>query len=322
MHKLNFIILIFSLVIILLVIFFSFRISNNNEGLIIIDKQGSFTIGGSVDVDEEGKTIHGDHAYVFYQQPLHSKKYPLVFLHGIFQYTKTWETTPDGREGFQNIFLRKGYTTYNMTLPRRAQAGRGLSSFDYVPLYDEQSWFTKWRIGVYPDYFDGVQFPKDSASLDNFFRQITPNIGPIDFNINTDAIALLFEKLDGAIMVAHSHGGTHTWLTVPKTDKIKGIVAWETGGLFPFPDDREKPVIEGNYEGEYMLVNPEDFKKYTEIPTLLIYGDNIPSDKSDIPELDIWRIRLSLAKQWAKEVNQRGGDVTVIHLPEIGRAHV
>lgn len=32
--------------------------------------------------------------------------YPLVFQYVIHQTSKTWESPPDGREGFQNIFLR------------------------------------------------------------------------------------------------------------------------------------------------------------------------------------------------------------------------
>lgn len=33
------------------------------------------------------------------------------------------ETTPDGREGFQNIFLRRGFSTYLVDQPRRAAPG-------------------------------------------------------------------------------------------------------------------------------------------------------------------------------------------------------
>jgi hypothetical protein len=58
----------------------------------------------------DGQTIHGDHAYVQYQIPVGARKYPIVMWHGGGQFTKTWETTPDGRDGFQNIFLRSGYT--------------------------------------------------------------------------------------------------------------------------------------------------------------------------------------------------------------------
>lgn len=74
-----------------------------DERVLMVDEQGSFAIGGTVLVDSLGHTYHGDHAYVFYQKPVGARKYPLVFAHGVGQFSKTWETTPDGREGFQNI---------------------------------------------------------------------------------------------------------------------------------------------------------------------------------------------------------------------------
>lgn len=77
-----------------------------------IEEQGSFAVGGTVLTDSLGHKYHGDHAYVFYQKPVDARKYPLVFAHGVGQFPKTWETTPDGRAGFQNIFLRKGFSTY------------------------------------------------------------------------------------------------------------------------------------------------------------------------------------------------------------------
>ena len=55
--------------------------------------------------DLSGNTLHGDHAYVFYQIPANSKKFLLVFLHGYGQSDKSLETPRDGRDGFQNIFL-------------------------------------------------------------------------------------------------------------------------------------------------------------------------------------------------------------------------
>ena len=88
--------------------------STIQENVIIIQKQGSFAVGGSVIANPgtfdaigrtpEGQTFHGDHAYIFYQVPKETRNLPLVFWHGIGQFSKTWETTPDGREGFQNIF--------------------------------------------------------------------------------------------------------------------------------------------------------------------------------------------------------------------------
>ena len=84
-----------------------------------IQAQGSFAVGGTVVTSPgtfdtfkptapSGQTLHGDHAYVFYQVPVNARRLPLVLWHGAGQFSKTWETTPDGREGFQNIFLRRG----------------------------------------------------------------------------------------------------------------------------------------------------------------------------------------------------------------------
>jgi len=89
---------------------------------LMIAEQGSFAVGGTVIQKEgefdpikltsAGQTLHGDHAYAFYQIPVNERKYPLVMWHGFGQFSKTWESTPDGREGYQNIFLRKGYGVY------------------------------------------------------------------------------------------------------------------------------------------------------------------------------------------------------------------
>jgi pimeloyl-ACP methyl ester carboxylesterase len=51
------------------------------------------------------------------------RKLPLVFLHGTGQFSKTWETTPDGREGFQTIFLRRRFPVYLIDQRRRGNAG-------------------------------------------------------------------------------------------------------------------------------------------------------------------------------------------------------
>ena len=42
-----------------------------------IAEQGSFAVGGKVLKNSEGKTFHGDHAYVFYQIPPNARKYAL-----------------------------------------------------------------------------------------------------------------------------------------------------------------------------------------------------------------------------------------------------
>ena len=177
-----------------------------------IAEQGSFAIGGKVLTDSLGHTYHGDHAYVFFQKPVAARKYPLVFAHGVGQFSKTWETTPDGREGFQNIFLRRGFSTYLVDQPRRGNAGRGTEPAAITPAFDEETWFNRFRVGIWPDYFEGVQFSRDPGALDQFFRQMTPNIGPVDFEVYSDGYAALFDKVGPAVFVTHSQGGPVGWL--------------------------------------------------------------------------------------------------------------
>ena len=61
-----------------------------------------------------------------------------------------------------------------------------------------------------------------------------------------------------------------------------------------------------------------DFLKLTKIPIVIYYGDNIPDKPSPNPGQDGWRARLEMARLWRDCVNKHGGDVTVVHLPEIG----
>src|ERR1044071_10189729 len=126
---------------------------------LIIESQGSFAVGGTVvtapgtfdpikqgaynpaGTDPAGQTLHGDHAYVFYQIPANARKLPLVFWHGHGQSAKTWETTPDGREGFQNIFLRRRFPVYLIDKPRRGRAARSTQPVNITATPDEQLWF-------------------------------------------------------------------------------------------------------------------------------------------------------------------------------------
>ncbi len=64
-------------------------------------------------------------------------------------------------------------------------------------------------------------------------------------------------------------------------------------------------------------VNPE-FKALTQLLILVLYGDNIPDKPVDLPAQDSWRARLEMARAWRDAVNRQGGDVTLVHLPDIG----
>ena len=304
------------------------KMSSSGKPL-MIQEQGSFAVGGKVITNPgifdpykptpAGQTFHGDHAYVFYQVPIKARRYPLVMWHGIGQFSKTWETTPDGREGFQNIFLRKRFPVYLLDQPRRGTAGRSTAEAGITPTPDEQGWFGTFRLGIWPDYFAGVQFARDSATLNQYFRQMVPNIGPIDINLNVEAVSALFDKIGDGILVTHSHSGGMGWRTAVKNPRVKAIVSYEPGSGFLFPEG-EVPAAMPSAGGtlEAVGVPLADFQRLTNIPIIIYYGDFIPNEPVAAPGPDGWRVRLAMARLWRDCVNRHGGDVTVVHLPEIG----
>ncbi len=296
---------------------------------LVIEQQGSFAVGGTVIENPgtfdpykpipAGQTFRGDHAYVFYQVPAEARKYPLVMWHGIGQFSKTWETTPDGREGYQNIFLRRHFPVYIIDQPRRGNAGRSTVAATINPVPDEQQWFDVFRIGIWPNYFEGVQFAKDTATLNQYFGSMVPNIGEIDIKVNVNAAAALFDKIGPAVLVTHSHSGGMGWLTAIKNKNVKAIVSYEPGSGFLFPEGQAPAPIAssaGPLEATAILMN--DFMLLTKIPIVIYYGDNIPDEPSNNPGADGWRARLEMARVWRDAVSKHGGDVTVIHLPKAG----
>ncbi len=303
--------------------------SQTKQKPLMIQEQGSFAVGGTVVTNPgtfnpynqtpEGQTFHGDHAYIFYQVPVKARKYPLVMWHGIGQFSKTWETTPDGREGYQTIFLRRRFPVYLIDQPRRGNASRSTAEATITPTPDEQGWFGTFRVGIWPNYFEGVQFSKDKEALNQYFRQMAPNLGPIDMNVNTDAISALFTKIGAGILVTHSHSGGMGWATTIKNQNIKAIVSYEPGSGFVFPEGEVPasiPMAGGTMSA--LGVPMSDFMKLTKIPIIIYYGDFIPEKPMDNPGQDGWRARLKMARLWRDCVNKHGGDVTVVHLPEIG----
>ncbi|WP_349437677.1 alpha/beta fold hydrolase [Pararhizobium sp. A13] len=297
---------------------------------LVIQEQGSFAVGGTIATEKgtfdprkpllpAGQTYHGDHVYAFYQTPVNARRLPIVMWHGAGQSAKTWETTADGREGFQTIFLRRRFATYLIDQPRRGDAGRSMVEATVKPTADEQLWFNQFRVGVWPDYFDGVQFSKDPEALNQYFRSMTPNTGPFDIGVVSDGVAALFDKIGPGILFTHSQSGGPGWLSVIKAPNIKAVVAFEPGSNFVFPEGevpQDMPSAFDTLKG--VPVPMSNFEKLTQIPIVIYYGDNIPDKATTMPAQDSWRVRLAMARLWRDAVNRHGGDVTLIHLPDIG----
>ena len=299
---------------------------------LIIEEQGSFAAGGRVihekgtysedhALSPEGQEKHVDHGYVFYQIPAKARKNALLFLHGAGQSGACFETTPDGREGFQTIFLRKGYKVYLMDQPRRGRAGSSGIEGNITPAADEALWFDIFRFGHYPRYFENVQIPRGEEAENQFWRKVTPNTGAFDPLLTADALLETVNRTGNTILITHSQGASPGWLAAMKNAKIKGIIALEPGVGFVFPKGEVPPPLPssspfGALKG--VEVSTEDFEKLTAIPILMLFGDHIPEKPSPHGGEDNWRVRLKEARLMADAINRRGGDAKVLHLPEIG----
>jgi hypothetical protein len=296
---------------------------------LVIQEQGSFAVGGTVirsagtfdavRPGSGGQTLHGDHARVFYQAPVNARQLPLVMWHGFGQFGRTWETTPDGREGFQTIFLRRRFPVYLVDQPRRGGAARSTVSATVDAAPDDQRWFNMFRLGRWPDFFPGVQFSRDPEALNQYFRQMVPDTGPLDANVATDAVSALFDRIGPAVLVTHSHSGGMGWVVAMKNPRVRAIVSYEPGSGFVFPEGEVPPPLPsatGPLEG--VAVPKGEFVKLTRIPIVVYYGDNIPNQTSSSFGEDNWRVRLAMGRLWTEAINRHGGDATLVHLPEIG----
>jgi pimeloyl-ACP methyl ester carboxylesterase len=311
------------------VIFLTVSCGSTPPEILSIQEQGAFSAGGKVITSEGtfdpyipwfqpqgGQTRHGDHADVFYQIPVNAKDNALIFLHGYGQSRRSWETTADGREGFANIFLRQGYSVYLVDQPGRGEAGQTTVPGEITAIPDDQTWFTQFRIGLWPDFNAGVQFPQDEKSLDQFFRMMTPDTGRIDQAAIVSAISAVFDRSGSGILFTHSAGGMPGWETAMANSNVKAVVAFEPGG-FPFPRGEVPDGFPGGPDAGIPL---ENFKKLAEIPVIVYFGDYIPEGSAETAAFSqiFWRSVLDTAKRWSEVVKAHGGDVTIVHLPEIG----
>jgi pimeloyl-ACP methyl ester carboxylesterase len=311
---------------------------------ITLKDQGSFAAGGSVVTHEgtfseknflspNGQSAYGDHAYVFYQIPEKAHAYPIVFQHGGAQTKRTWESTPDGRDGFQNIFLKKGFSVYLVDQPRSGEANLSTVAPDpndtwgSNPMYGDKTLFILSRVGTFPDgktpkLHDHSQFPEGAENFNQFERSWNIESAALDNDVNADALAAVFQKTGPAILMTHSMGGTIGWRLPFRTDNVKAIIAMEPGGTpFLFPENempKEEKAVFAPLSATAQGVSEENFNKLAKVPMLLIYGDYIASQPTDAVGSDKWRTEFDMAKQFVATVNRHGGDATLIHLPDLG----
>jgi pimeloyl-ACP methyl ester carboxylesterase len=283
-----------------------------NAEPLAIESQGSFFIGGeevksdtlsTLPADAPPGTITVGQMYVHYQIPAASKGPPVILIHGCCLTGKTWETTPDGRMGWDEFFVRAGFPTYVID-----QVARGRSAIDPTPFIDvklgkapaadlpsvlsashEAAWVI-FRFGPeYPKPFDGMQFPLQAQ--DEFWKQMVPdwNAALPTPNPTVPALSQLAARLGGTILISHSQSGIYPFQAAAlEPQGVAGIVAIEPANC---------PT--------------GDLKPYVKIPTLVLFGDYVDQSPR-------WAPRLEQCRKYADAIKKLGGKTELIVLPEIG----
>ena len=202
------------------------------SGPLTIKEQGSFFVGGEHRtvseppagiIPAQSGEITVNQMYVQYQIPLKGGQHvPVVFVHGCCLSSKTWETTPDGRMGWSEYFVRKNRSVYLADQVSRARSGFDPTAFNEVRtgtlangqmpgILDATHQFA-WSVFRFgPKYGQGFadeQFPLEA--VEELYKQMIPDLNstlPPNLNPTLTQMAALGVKLKGAVLVGHSESG-------------------------------------------------------------------------------------------------------------------
>ncbi|MCD8091283.1 MAG: alpha/beta fold hydrolase, partial [Clostridiales bacterium] len=281
-----------------------------------VTSEGTFDPTNQWEETGAGQTAHVDHANVLYQIPENDTELPMVFLHGYGQSRMGWMTTPDGREGWSDMFLRKGHSVWLIDEPHRGEAGATSVSGDISTKTLDQRWYTQFRIGKWVDgkseAYEGSQFPNDDESLDQFFRQMTPDTGmtsdmgaDYDGEMVAEAVAAAIDEVyertgKNSILVTHSQGGRAGWLTAKYTDHIASIIAIEPGSGAEAGTEEYNAMLEKG------------------ISAAIYFGDYIDNGDPEIQATAAWQGMRQTSYDFAEAYTADGGTAEVIDLPKEG----
>jgi len=288
--------------------------NSTKGGPLVIEKQGSFFVGGrniksdtlsTLPAYAPSGTVTVEQMYVRYQVPAGANKLPLTLIHGCCLTGKTWESTPDGRMGWDEYFARAGHPVYvvdqvsrgrsaaNVTPVTGVRAGK-VAAGDTPPVFmagQEAAWAI-FRFGTeHPKVHAGMRFPL--AAIDEFWKQMVPDwIGTLPTpNPTVPALSQLATRLNGTVLISHSQSGIYPFQTIALSERgIAGIVSIEPGAC---------PAANG------------DLKPYLKVPMMVLWGDYVETSSR-------WAPRLKACREFAEAATKAGGRVQNIVLPELG----
>jgi len=292
---------------------------------LLLKEQGSFFVGGRTIFTNAltGSTtgflgtgintgnITVDQMYVQYQIPEGADSHvPVVMVHGCCLSSKSYETTPDGRMGWNEYFLRKHRAVYLPDQVSRARSGFDATVLNEIKLgkrpasdmpeirtaTHEIAWLL-FRFGpTMGKAFSDEQFPVEA--FEEFGKQVIPDLngGLPAVNPTWTNLSGLAIKLKGAVLMGHSESGFFPeQAALINPTYIKATITIETGC----------PTL-----------NPEQISNLAKIPTLVVFGDHL----TDVPSMPtMWKERFDSCAKYVQQVNAAGGDATLMHLPKYGQ---
>ena len=264
-------------------------------------KEVLFTPGGvPAKVDLNG-TYLVESMYVQYFLPANRRgEVPLLMWHGGGLTGVTYETTPDGREGWLNWFVKKGWDVYNSDGVERGRAGWAMypDIFTSEPLFlPKGDPYERFRIGGGAGTWNadpakrkllaGSQFPVEG--YDNFVRQVVPRWTTTD-DAAIAAYTALVDRVCPCVILFHSQAGQFGFkVAQARPDKVRALIAVEPAGAG----------------------DPKLAERLKGIPTLFVYGDYIEQDAR-------WPAIRRNGVTFGDAIRDAGGKVEVLDLPKAG----
>ncbi|HMA75552.1 MAG TPA: alpha/beta hydrolase, partial [Xanthobacteraceae bacterium] len=219
-------------------------VSAQEVGPLAIAKQGYFFVGGKYFDTPNGKVMAG-HAYVEYLIPQNrTHRFPLVMIAGGAMSGANFTGTPDGRDGWAQFFVARGYAVYLVD-----QVGRGRSPY-VESVYGKSNlntskflmerFVTVARYKLWPQARLHTQWPGTAEPGDPIYDQMQAQElsdianAPLREQLNRDAGVALFDKIGPAVLFTHSQSGAYGWaIADARPGVVKAIVAIEAG-MRPF----------------------------------------------------------------------------------------
>jgi pimeloyl-ACP methyl ester carboxylesterase len=286
---------------------------------LVIESQGSYFVGGETKSittpGPNGTTVDSDitvnQMYVQYQIPPGGDRHvPVVMVHGCCLSSKTWETTPDGRMGWNEYFVRKGRPTYLADQVSRARSGFDSSKISAVkagtlppsqlPNVLNASHQVAWSVFRFgPKFgtpFSDEQFPVEA--VDELYKQMIPDLNALlpSPNPTWANMAALAVKLHGAVLMGHSESGFFPeQAALIDPSGVKGIVSIEM------------PCVTNFAAGQLSTLS--------KIPTLIMFGDHL-GDVTGGPAN--WMTSYEGCQTFVKQLTSAGGDAQMMYLPQMG----